>query len=173
MICSIKDDVFSVRVKWTNGVTTDCLLKCWMVFIFTYCITRKLDSYWLHFKQTNCQSESVIIVRENYGDTLSDLQHIQYRLLSLCETFCFAAVPTDRFTSTQLQQSLNSICSSQPNGHEPISWHEISCEDCELLLTDDYITAWRVTERIVRWCSSVTIQQQYMYLRHLLVNVSQ
>ena len=41
------------------------------------------------------------------------------------------------------------------------------------LQTDDCTTAGRKTERIVRWCSSVTIQQQYMFLRHLSLNVSQ
>jgi hypothetical protein len=100
-------------------------VKLWQI------IARKLYSYLLHLKQRNCQTESVIIVSVNSGDPLSDLQKIQYRLLSLCETFCCAAVPTDRFTSTQLQQSLNSICSSQPTGHERISCHEISCEICE------------------------------------------
>ena len=32
-----------------------------------------------------------------------------------------------------------------------------------VLQTDDCTTAGRITERIVRWCSSVVIQQQYMY----------
>jgi len=41
------------------------------------------------------------------------------------------------------------------------------------LQTDDCTTAGRIAERIVRWCSSVIIQQQCMYLRHLSVNVSQ
>jgi len=64
-------------------------------------------------------------------EPLSYLQKFQYSLSSLCEIFCFAAVPTYRFTSTQLQQSLNSICSSQPTGYERISCHEISSEVCE------------------------------------------
>jgi len=41
------------------------------------------------------------------------------------------------------------------------------------LQTDDYITAGRITERIVRWCSSVIIEQQYMYLRELSATESQ
>ena len=55
----------------------------------------------------NRQTESVIIVWENSGDPLIDLQKIQYKLLSLFEILCFAAVPIYQFTSTQLQQSLN------------------------------------------------------------------
>jgi hypothetical protein len=42
-----------------------------------------------------------------------------------------------------------------------------------LLHTDDYTTAEITTERIVRCCTTVTTQQQYMYLRHLCANVSQ
>jgi len=41
------------------------------------------------------------------------------------------------------------------------------------LQTDDCTTAGRLTERIVRWCSSVIIRQQCMYLRHLSADVSQ
>ena len=91
-------------------------------------ITRQLDSYLLHFKQRNCQPQSLIIVRGNSGDLQIDLQKIKYRLFSLCEIFCFAAVPTYRFTSSQLHQPFNSICSSQPTGNERISCHEISCD---------------------------------------------
>ena len=40
-----------------------------------------------------------------------------------------------------------------------------------MLQTDDCTTAGRITERIVRWCSSVIIQQQYMYCR--LLNVKE
>jgi hypothetical protein len=40
------------------------------------------------------------------------------------------------------------------------------------LQTDDCTTAGRKTERIVRWCNSVFIQQQYMYLRQLSGKVS-
>ena len=110
----------------------DCwLLMCWIMFKFSHFITRKLDSNLLRFKQRNCQTESIINVWEISEEPLSYLQKFQYSLSSLCEIFCFAAVPTYRFTSTQLQQSLNSICSSQPTGHEPISCHEISSEVCE------------------------------------------
>jgi len=31
------------------------------------------------------------------------------------------------------------------------------------LQTDGYTAAGRITERVVRWCSSVIVQQQYMY----------
>jgi len=41
------------------------------------------------------------------------------------------------------------------------------------LQTDDRTTAGRITECIVRRCSSVIIQQQYIYLRHLSANVYQ
>jgi len=84
-------------------------------------IARQLNSYLLHFKGRNCQTQSVIILRENSAGLRSDLRRIQYRLFSLCEIFSFAALPTYPFTSTQLQQSLNYTCSSQPTGHERIS----------------------------------------------------
>jgi len=41
------------------------------------------------------------------------------------------------------------------------------------LQTDGCTTAGRITERIVRWCSSVIIQQQYMYVRHLTASLSE
>ena len=40
----------------------------------------------------NCQSESVIIVRETSGDPLGDLETFQYGFPSLCETFCLAVL---------------------------------------------------------------------------------
>ena len=131
VIWNIERGVFKVRVKWTNGVTADCVLMYWIMVKFSHFITWKLDNTLLHFKQRNLQPESVIIVWENSGDPMSDLQNVQCRLLTLCVTFCFAVLPTYRFTSTQFQQSLNSICSSQPTGHERISCHEISSEVCE------------------------------------------
>ena len=98
---------------------------------FYQIIAIKLDSYSAFQKKRILQTESVIFVWENSEDPLSDIQYIQHRLLSLREKFCFAAVPTYLYTSTQLQQSLNSICSSQPTGQERISCHEISSEVCE------------------------------------------
>jgi hypothetical protein len=150
VIWNVKDCVFKVRVKCTDGVTADCLLMYWIMFKFSHIITRNLDRYLLYFKQRNCQTESVITVWENSGDLLSDLQKIQYRFLSLFETFSFVAVPTYRFTSTQLRQSLNSICSSQPNGHERISCQKFHVRSANELQTDDCTTEGRITERIVR-----------------------
>jgi hypothetical protein len=40
------------------------------------------------------------------------------------------------------------------------------------LPTDNYTKTGRKTGRIVSWCSSVIIQQQYMYLRQLSAYVS-
>jgi hypothetical protein len=49
----------------------------------------------------------------------------------------------------------------------------ISLRSGNKLQTDDCTTAGRITERIVRWCSSLIIQHQYMYLRHLSFNICQ
>jgi len=134
--------VFKVRINYTNGVTANCLLVRWT-----------LVSYLVHFKARSFQSKNIIIVRENSGDLLSDLHRIQYRLLSLCETFCFAAVPTDRFTSTKLQQSLNSICSSQPTGHERISCHEMSS------VVSEWVAAWWLyNSRTDNWAYCEVVQ---------------
>jgi hypothetical protein len=73
-------------------MTADSLSMCCIVVKCSHFIRRKLDNYLLHFKQRNCQTERVIIDRENFGDPQSDVQHIQYRLLSLCETFCSAGI---------------------------------------------------------------------------------
>ena len=152
---------------------------CWLFVdalkqvTLSHIIARKLDSYLLDFKQRNCQSESVIIFWENSGDPLSDLQKTQYRLLSVCETFCFAAVPTYRFTSTQYNSnSVQYAAVSQPDMNE-LAATKFPVSSANELQTDDCTTAGRITERIVRWCSSVIIQLQHMYLRHLSVNVSQ
>jgi hypothetical protein len=74
---------------------------------FAHFITRKLDNNLVHFKQSKRQTESVIFVRENFGELLSGIRHIQCTLLSLCGTFCFAGAQTYRYTSTQIHQSLN------------------------------------------------------------------
>jgi hypothetical protein len=151
-----------VYLKWGSSEQMAWLLiVCWCVetvYIFAH-NRQKHRQLFFAFQAKELSLKSLIIVWANSGLPLSDLQHIQFRLLSLCETFSFAAVPTYRFTSTQLQQPLNSICSSQPTGHEAISWHEISVKSANLLRTDDCTTAGLTTERIVMWCSSVMIQQ--------------
>ena len=78
MIWNIKKVVFNVRVKWTNGVTTDCLLMCWIIFQFSHFITWTLDNCILHFQQRKRQTESVIIVWKNSADVLIGLKKIQY-----------------------------------------------------------------------------------------------
>jgi len=129
VLWNIERSVFKVRVKWTNGVTADCLLMCWIMVKYSHFITWTLDNSLLHCKHGNRHPES--IVWENSANPLIDVQKILYSLFSLFELLCFAAVPTYRFTSSELQQSLNSIYSSQPTGHERISCHQISCEVCE------------------------------------------
>ena len=175
LIWNIKKNLFNVRVKWSNRVTADFffLLICWIMFKFSHFITRKIDNYLIHFRRRNRQSESVIIVWENSEDPLCHLQNFQYRLLSLCETFCFAAMPTYRFTSTQYNSHpIQYAAVSQPNINE-IPSTKFPVRSVNELQTDGYTTAGRIAERIVRWCSSVIVQQQYTYLRHLPSNISQ
>jgi len=76
-------------------------------------------------------------------------------LLSLCETFCFAAVPTYRCTSTQYNShSIQYVAVSQLDMNE-LAATEFLLRSANGLQTDGYRTVGRIAERIVRWCSSV------------------
>ena len=126
-IWNIKKCVFKVRFMWTNSVTSDCLLMYWIMFKFSHFTTRKLDNYLLQFKQRNRQTERVIIFWENSGDPLIDLKKIQVFAVWIIYFRCCTNLPIYVYP---IQQSLSSICSSQPTEHERISCHGISCEVC-------------------------------------------
>jgi hypothetical protein len=51
---------------------------------------------------------------------------------------------------------------SQPNMNE-LAATKFPLRSANELQTDGYTTAGRIAERSVRWCSSVIIEQQYMY----------
>jgi hypothetical protein len=71
---------------------------------------------------------------------MSVFKKIQYKLLSLFETFCFFDVPTYLFTSTQLQQTLNSIRSSQPDMNEKVATKFPLCSSNEFHISISYST---------------------------------
>ena len=79
---------------------------------------------------------------------------------------------TDLRLPSYNNHSIQYAAVSQPYMNE-LAATKVSLRSANDLPTDNCTTVGPITERIVRWCSSVTIQQQYMYLRHLSVNVSQ
>ena len=140
---------------------------------FSYIIARKINSCVIYFRQRNCQSESVIIFWENSGDLLSDLQKIQCRLSSLCESFCLLLYQlTDLRLPNYNSHSIQYAAVSQPDRNE-LAATKFLLRSANELQTDDCTTAGRITERIVRCCSSVIIKQQYMYLIHLSASLSE
>ena len=92
-------------------------------------------------------------------------------MFSLCEIFCSAAVPTYRFRSTEYNShSIQYVAVSQRNMND-IPSTKIPLRFANELQTDDYKTSGRITERVVTWCSSVIIEEQYMCLRHAYANI--
>ena len=76
---------------------------------------------------------------------------------------------TDLLLPNYNNHSIQFAAVSQPDMNE-LAATEVSLRSANELPTDDCTTGGRITERIVRWCSSVTIQQQYRCLRHLYLN---
>ena len=79
---------------------------------------------------------------------------------------------TDLRLPSYNNHSIQYAAVSQPYMNE-LAATKVSLRFSNELQTDDCTTVGRTTERIVRWCSSVTIQQQYRCLRQLSVNTSQ
>jgi len=105
----------------------------------------------------NGQTESVIIVWDSSGDPLSELQNIQYRLFAL-----LLYKLTDLHLPNYNCHSTQYAAVSQPDMNE-LAAKKFPVRSANELQTDNCATAGRTTERIVRLCSSVIIQQQYMY----------
>jgi len=170
---NVKRVVFKVTVKWTNGVTADCLLMCWLMVKFPHIIIRKLDNYLLHFKQSNRQPESVIII-----DKIPDTYCFSFRRSNI---YCFRCLKyfalllyqlTDLRLPNYNSHSTQYAAVSQPDMKENPSTNILLISANELQ-TDGCTTAGLIFERTVRWCSSVIIQQLYMCLSHFSANVSQ
>ena len=79
---------------------------------------------------------------------------------------------TDLRLSNYNSHSIQHAAVSQPDMNE-LAATKFLLRSANELQTDDCTTAGRITERIVWWCSSVIIQQQYMYLIHLSVSLSE
>ena len=69
---------------------------------------------------------------------------------------------TDLHLPNYISHSIQYAAVSQPDMNE-LAATKFPVRSVNELQTDDCTTAGRITERIVRWCSSVIIQQQYMY----------
>ena len=130
---------------------------------FSHFIARQLDSYLLHLKQRNCQSQSLIIVRGNSGDLQIDLQKVKYRLFRCVKYFALLLYKlTDLHLRNYISHSTQYAAVSQPDMNE-LAATKFPVRFVNELQTDDCTTAGRISERIVRWCSSVIIHQQYIY----------
>jgi len=77
---------------------------------------------------------------------------------------------TDSRLTNYNSHSIKHTAVTHPNRNE-ITATKFPLSSANELQTDDYTTAGRITECIVRCCSSVIIQQQYMYLRNLSANM--
>ena len=67
--------------------------------------------------------------------------------------------------------SIQHAAVSQPDMNE-LAATKFPLRSANEFQTDDCTTAGRITECIVWLCSSVIIQQQYMYLRNMSANLS-
>ena len=146
--------------KWRHCCLSGDVLK---EVKYSQIISIKLDNYLVRFKQGNFPPESLIIIWENSGDLLSDFQKIQYRLLSLCESFALLLYQlTDLRLPNCNSHSVQYAAVSQLDMNE-IAAMKVHLRSANEMQTGDCTTAGRITERIVRCCSSVIIQQQCIY----------